>query len=152
MLVLSDAFDENTYRAARNVRPVTLATATDVNTEQLLCFRQDFDHGQSARTNLRENHDANERPFRHHPDRIANGEILALERETQQVSFPSRAAGKQDSDQAAIEKLFNKKVVAVNTSNYAGKKKRERSQNFGRRTHWKKAIVTLKEGNKIELV
>ncbi|MGI8482096.1 MAG: 50S ribosomal protein L23 [Chthoniobacterales bacterium] len=53
---------------------------------------------------------------------------------------------------AAIEKLFNKKVVAVNTCNYAGKKKRERSANFGRKAHWKKAIVTLKEGEKIDLV
>jgi len=38
VLVLSDAFDENTYRAARNVKPVLLATAADVNTEQLLAF------------------------------------------------------------------------------------------------------------------
>ena len=53
---------------------------------------------------------------------------------------------------AAIEKLFNKKVVAVNTCNYAGKKKRERTANFGRKAHWKKAIVTLKEGEKIDLI
>ena len=52
----------------------------------------------------------------------------------------------------AIERLFNKKVVAVNTCNYAGKKKRERTANFGRKAHWKKAIVTLKEGEKIDLV
>jgi large subunit ribosomal protein L23 len=52
----------------------------------------------------------------------------------------------------AIEKLFNKKVVAVNTCNYAGKKKRERRADFGRKNHWKKAIVTLKEGDKIDLV
>jgi large subunit ribosomal protein L23 len=52
----------------------------------------------------------------------------------------------------AIEKLFQKKVIDVNTCNYAGKKKRERTQNFGRKAHWKKAIVTLKEGDKIELV
>ena len=52
----------------------------------------------------------------------------------------------------AIEKLFNKKVVAVNTANYAGKKKRERRADFGRKAHWKKAIVTLKEGDKIDLV
>jgi large subunit ribosomal protein L4 len=38
VLILADAFDENTYRAARNVRPVLLVTATDVNTEQLLAF------------------------------------------------------------------------------------------------------------------
>ena len=53
---------------------------------------------------------------------------------------------------AAIEMLFKKTVVSVNTCNYAGKKKRERRMDYGRKTHWKKAIVTLKEGEKIELV
>ncbi len=52
----------------------------------------------------------------------------------------------------AVEKLFGKKVVNVNTCNYAGKKKRERRADFGRKNHWKKAIVTLKEGDKIDLV
>ncbi len=52
----------------------------------------------------------------------------------------------------AIEKLFGKKVIDVNTCNYAGKKKRERHADFGRKNHWKKAIVTLKEGDKIDLV
>jgi large subunit ribosomal protein L23 len=51
----------------------------------------------------------------------------------------------------AIEKLFGKKVLGVNTANYAGKKKRERTAAFGRKAHWKKAIVTLKQGDKIEL-
>ena len=50
-----------------------------------------------------------------------------------------------------IEKLFKKTVVAVNTCNYAGKKKRERTAAFGRKSDWKKAIVTLKQGDKIEL-
>jgi len=50
----------------------------------------------------------------------------------------------------AVEYLFKKKVVAVNTCNYAGKKKRERRADFGRRPHWKKAIVQLAEGEKIE--
>ena len=52
----------------------------------------------------------------------------------------------------AVEQLFNKKVVSVNTANYEGKKKRERRADFGRKPHWKKAIVTLKEGDKIDLV
>ena len=52
----------------------------------------------------------------------------------------------------AIERLFQKKVVDVNTCNYAGKKKRERRADYGRKAHWKKAIVTLKEGEKIDLV
>lgn len=51
----------------------------------------------------------------------------------------------------AVEKLFGKKVARVNTANYAGKKRRERRADAGRTAHWKKAIVTLKEGEKIEL-
>jgi large subunit ribosomal protein L23 len=52
----------------------------------------------------------------------------------------------------AIEELFGKRVVRVNTSQHAGKKKRERRADFGRRPHWKKAIVTLAKGEKIDLV
>ena len=49
----------------------------------------------------------------------------------------------------AVEQLFNKKVLSVNTSNYAGKAKRTRTAHYGRKAHWKKAIITLKEGEKI---
>src|SRR5256714_14758976 len=38
VLLISDSFDENFSRSARNVKPVRLATAADVNTEQLLAF------------------------------------------------------------------------------------------------------------------
>ena len=38
VLVLSDSFDENTYKSARNVKPVQLVIAADVNAEQLLAF------------------------------------------------------------------------------------------------------------------
>src|ERR1043166_4457753 len=38
VLLISDSFDENTSKSARNVRSVRLATASDVNTEQLLAF------------------------------------------------------------------------------------------------------------------
>ncbi len=40
VLLISDVFEENLYKSARNVRVVTLATATDVNTEQLLAFHK----------------------------------------------------------------------------------------------------------------
>ena len=63
---------------------------------------------------------------------------------------PPRANKIQIKD--AVERLFKKKVISVNTCNYAGKKKRERRADFGRKAHWKKAIVTLKEGEKIDLV
>lgn len=40
VLIISTGFDENTYKAARNVQPAQLAIASDVNTEQLLAFRK----------------------------------------------------------------------------------------------------------------
>jgi large subunit ribosomal protein L23 len=76
---------------------------------------------------------------------------LLSEKQNKYVFRVSPRANKIQIRQA-IEKLFQKKVVDVNTCNYAGKKKRERRVNFGRKPHWKKAIVTLKEGEKIDLV
>jgi len=76
---------------------------------------------------------------------------LLSEKQNKYVFRVSPRANKIEIKQA-IERLFQKKVVDVNTSNYAGKKKRERTQNYGRKAHWKKAIVTLKEGDKIEFV
>ncbi len=49
----------------------------------------------------------------------------------------------------AVEKSFKVKVVDVRTMNVAGKTKR-RGRTIGLRPGWKKAIVTLKEGDKIE--
>ncbi|MEI6376799.1 MAG: 50S ribosomal protein L23 [bacterium] len=51
----------------------------------------------------------------------------------------------------AIETLFKKKVASVNTLQVEGKKKRERRADFGRQPHWKKAIVTLAPGEKIDI-
>ena len=76
---------------------------------------------------------------------------LLSEKQNKYVFRAAPSANKIQIKQA-VEKLFNKKVVAVNTANYAGKKKRERRADFGRKAHWKKAIVTLKEGDKIDLV
>jgi len=40
ILIVSDVFDQNMHKSARNVKPVTLARASDVNTEQLLSFEK----------------------------------------------------------------------------------------------------------------
>jgi large subunit ribosomal protein L4 len=40
VLLISDAFDQTTFKSGRNVKRVTLATASDVNTEQLLAFEK----------------------------------------------------------------------------------------------------------------
>ena len=50
----------------------------------------------------------------------------------------------------AVEQIFKVKVQAVNTMRYEGKLKR-RGRTQGRRSDWKKAVVTLKPGEAIEL-
>jgi large subunit ribosomal protein L23 len=49
----------------------------------------------------------------------------------------------------AVEQLFNVRVTDVNTLNVAGKNKRF-GQSQGRRSDWKKAYVTLAEGQEID--
>ena len=51
----------------------------------------------------------------------------------------------------AVEALFGVKVAKVNTLNMYGKEKRMGRYPAGRRPSWKKAMVTLKEGDSIEL-
>lgn len=82
--------------------------------------------------------------------RLTEKASLLGERNNQYVFRVATHANKIEIKQA-IEKLFGKKVVRVNTAQYAGKKKRERRADFGRKSHWKKAVVTLAEGEKIEL-
>lgn len=50
----------------------------------------------------------------------------------------------------AVEQIFKVKVQAVNTMSYEGKLKRM-GRTQGRRSDWKKAVVTLKPGEAIEL-
>lgn len=52
----------------------------------------------------------------------------------------------------AVEEMFKVDVIGVNTMRYQGKRKRERTVRFGRRADWKRAIVTLKDGSKIDMV
>jgi large subunit ribosomal protein L23 len=52
----------------------------------------------------------------------------------------------------AVEKIFpGIKVLSVNTMNYEGKVRR-RGRYEGRRADWKKAYVTLRQGDTIELI
>jgi len=51
----------------------------------------------------------------------------------------------------AVEDMFKVSVAAVNTMRYLGKKKRERTARYGKKSDWKRAVVTLKEGSKIDL-
>lgn len=51
----------------------------------------------------------------------------------------------------AVQELFKVKVVKVNTLNVRGKARRKRTAQAGKAMDWKKAIVTLKDGDKIVL-
>ena len=51
----------------------------------------------------------------------------------------------------AVEELFKVKVDKVRTANMQGKKKRI-GMHSGKRSNWKKAVVTLAEGHKINFL
>ncbi len=51
----------------------------------------------------------------------------------------------------AVEALFGVNVESVRTMNHPGKKKRSRSMQYGRTAAWKKAVVTVQEGQSIDL-
>jgi large subunit ribosomal protein L23 len=61
------------------------------------------------------------------------------------------AANKHQIAQA-VEKAFKVTVTRVNTMNIGGKNKRSRQGRPSTTSDYKKAIVTLKKGDKIELV
>jgi len=66
------------------------------------------------------------------------------------VSFVvSRRASRIDIGQA-VEGILKVKVESVNVMNVKGKPKRQ-GRFVGRRPDWKKAIITLKEGEKVDL-
>jgi len=62
----------------------------------------------------------------------------------------AREANKIEIKQA-VEEIFKVKVDDVTTMNCRGKKKRV-GRNEGRRPDWKKAIVTLKKGEKLDFI
>lgn len=74
----------------------------------------------------------------------------ALKEQNNQYCFEVATKASKIDIRNAVEKLFNVKVVDVKTMRYMGKERRV-GRFTGRRPHWKKAIVTLKEGSGIEL-
>lgn len=72
----------------------------------------------------------------------------ALEPQRKYFFEVSSAANKLQI-KTAIEEIYKVKVADVNSVIIPGKRKRVR-QDFGHTKAWKKAIVTLKEGQKIE--
>ncbi len=69
--------------------------------------------------------------------------------EERQYAFEVAKEANKIEIQKAVERLFKVKVLEVRTSNVLGKVKRL-GKRFGKRPDWKKAIVTLREGDRIE--
>jgi large subunit ribosomal protein L23 len=67
------------------------------------------------------------------------------------VAFRVRPDANKVEIRAAVEEVFSVKVASVRTAAFEGKLKRM-GRYQGRRPDWKKAIVTLRPGHKIELV
>jgi large subunit ribosomal protein L23 len=76
---------------------------------------------------------------------------MLMERENKYLFVVDKNANKIQIA-SAVQEQFKVAVTAVNTMNYRGKLKRERTVRYGRRADWKRAIVTLKEGEKIDFV
>ena len=72
------------------------------------------------------------------------------EKYNQYTVVADRLATKPQIKQA-VQELFKVKVVGISTMNVRGKARRQRTIQAGRAPSWKKAIVTLKEGDKISL-
>lgn len=70
--------------------------------------------------------------------------------EHNQVTFKVRMDATKPEIKAAIEGLFKVTVTAVNTSVVKGKTKRFKGM-IGRRSDYKKAVVTLAEGSSIDV-
>ena len=69
--------------------------------------------------------------------------------QSNQVTFLVDVGANKIEIKRTIEQLFKVTVLRVNTINMRGKKKRM-GRHAGKRPDWKKALVTLKAGDRIE--
>ena len=66
-----------------------------------------------------------------------------------QITFMVDVNANKPEIKRAVEEVFKVKVLSVNTIKTRGKVKRM-GRFSGRRPDWKKAVITLKEGDRIE--
>jgi len=76
--------------------------------------------------------------------------IAQATQKANQYGFKVHPKANKKEIKSAVEKIFNVHVEKVNTVNVDGKWRRVRYQP-GQTADWKKAIVTLKKGEKIDL-
>ncbi len=68
-----------------------------------------------------------------------------------QTVFKVRRDADKDEIRRAVELMFDVKVIGVRVLNMAGKPKRF-GRHYGHRPYWKKAYVTLAEGQDIDFL
>jgi large subunit ribosomal protein L23 len=81
---------------------------------------------------------------------IVTEQSSAAYQERGEYTFRVAPAATKTAIRTAIEQLFGVKVTGVWTSNQRGKARRV-GKNLGRRPHWKKAVVKLREGDTIDI-
>ena len=81
---------------------------------------------------------------------IVTEQTSAAYQEKGEYTFEVAPDANKASIKQAIETLFGVKVTGVWTLNVRGKSRRV-GATTGRRPHWKKAIVTLREGDTISI-
>ena len=75
----------------------------------------------------------------------------ALKAEANKVVFKVDISASKPEIRRAVQTYFDVTVLDVSTMRYPGKHKRV-GRNSGTRSPWKKAIVTLKEGDEIDVL
>ncbi|AOZ51450.1 50S ribosomal protein L23 [Chromobacterium vaccinii] len=81
---------------------------------------------------------------------IVSEKSTMIAEKNQQVAFRVATNATKPEIKAAVEMLFNVKVDGVSTVNVKGKVKRF-GRSTGRRSDWKKAYVSLVEGQELDL-
>ncbi|MDT7043855.1 50S ribosomal protein L23 [Candidatus Nitronereus thalassa] len=76
--------------------------------------------------------------------------ITGLQEQANRVAFLVKKDATKIEVRKAVESALKVKVKSVNVMVVMGKKKRQ-GRFLGKRPDWKKAIVTLREGEKLEL-
>ena len=74
-----------------------------------------------------------------------------LKEKYNQVAFQIDRRANKVQVKEAVEKIFKVKVKRVNVMNMVGKKKRL-GRNMGKRSDWRKAVVTLMPGETIDII
>ena len=81
---------------------------------------------------------------------IITEKIAKQQEKLRKYAFQVHPDSNKKEIKSAVEKVFNVHVTQVNVLNQSGKWRRVRYQP-GKTANWKKAIVTLKVGEKIDI-